>query len=60
MLIYCSEVLCFTIMTHLDDLEAKVMDLQILFLFFVSFYMSTSLENKAETSSNFACWKKLV
>ena len=26
---YCSQVLCCTIMTHLDDLEVKVMDLEI-------------------------------
>ena len=27
---YWSEVLCCTIMTHLDDLEVKVMDLETL------------------------------
>ena len=28
---YWSEVLCFTILTHITDLEVKVTDLEILF-----------------------------
>ena len=43
---YWSDVLFCTIMTHLGDLEVKVMDLEILleFLVKVSFYKSISLE----------------
>ena len=40
---YCSDVLCCTIMTHLGDLEVKVMDLSPVYTFTIFGYGAATI-----------------
>ena len=46
---YWSEVLCCTIMTHLDDLEVKVTELKFLVKVFLSLYLLKLLMDHVDT-----------
>ena len=59
---YWSEVLCCFIMTHLDDLEAKVTDSMLKFLIkvFISLYLLNMLMDQVDTLHGGRCWSEVL
>ena len=61
---YWSKVLCCTIMTHLGDLEVKVLDLEILLKFlvkvFVSLYLLNTLIDHIDTLHVDRYWSEVL
>ena len=61
---FWSEVLCYAIMTHISDLEVKVMDFEILsvsfwFKFFVSLYLLELKLDLVDTLPDIRYWSKI-